>query len=147
MLEMVLLWYSSQRNRLSVLMYNYAVSPFQWLQTSLSSITEYVLSISPIELAICQFDCVLHLGNTQVQTKFINETIYLSKSMQIETKVSKFPLPSKGQTAGCHLTHQSVPSLTIPPGDPREFAHSSCPWGRVFAPLSCPGGCVCPGGS
>ena len=26
-----------------------------------------------------------------------------------------------------------------PPGYPREFAHSSCPWGRVFAPLSCPG--------
>ena len=31
-----------------------------------------------------------------------------------------------------------------PPGDPREFAHSSCPRGRVFAPLSCPR--VCPGG-
>ena len=23
--------------------------------------------------------------------------------------------------------------------DTRGFAHSSCPWGRVFAPLSCPG--------
>ena len=31
-----------------------------------------------------------------------------------------------------------------PPSDPRGFAHSSCPWGRVFAPLSCPG--VFPGG-
>ena len=30
-----------------------------------------------------------------------------------------------------------------PPGDRRGFAHSSCPWGRVFAPLSCPG--VSPG--
>ena len=38
--------------------------------------------------------------------------------------------------------YQSIPSLTIPPGDPRGFAHSSCPWGRVFAPLSCAG--VCP---
>ena len=35
--------------------------------------------------------------------------------------------------------HQSIPSLTIHPGDPRGFADSSCPWGRVFAPLSCPG--------
>ena len=35
--------------------------------------------------------------------------------------------------------HQSIPSLTTPPGDPPGFAHSSCPWGRVFAPLSCPG--------
>ena len=30
-----------------------------------------------------------------------------------------------------------------PPGDPRGFAHSSCPRGRAFAPLSWPG--VCPG--
>ena len=38
------------------------------------------------------------------------------------------------------VMYQSIPSLTIPPpGDPRGFAHSSCPWGRVFAPLSCPG--------
>ena len=29
-----------------------------------------------------------------------------------------------------------------PPGDPRGFAHSSCPWGRIFAPLSCPGVCL-----
>ena len=35
--------------------------------------------------------------------------------------------------------YKSIPSLTIPPGDPRGFAHSSCLWGRVFAPLSCPG--------
>ena len=36
--------------------------------------------------------------------------------------------------------YQSIPSLTIPPpGDPRGFAHSSFPRGRVFAPLSCPG--------
>ena len=35
--------------------------------------------------------------------------------------------------------YQSIPSLTIPLGDPRGFAHSSCPWGRVFSPLSCPG--------
>ena len=33
----------------------------------------------------------------------------------------------------------SIPSLTIPPSDPRGFAHSSCPRGRVFTPLSCPG--------
>ena len=26
-----------------------------------------------------------------------------------------------------------------PPGRPPGFAHSSCPWGRVFAPVSCPG--------
>ena len=38
------------------------------------------------------------------------------------------------------IMYQSIPSLTIPPrGDPRGFAHSSCPWSRVFAPLSCPG--------
>ena len=24
--------------------------------------------------------------------------------------------------------YQSIPSLIIPPGDPRGFAHSSCPW-------------------
>ena len=43
--------------------------------------------------------------------------------------------------------YQSIPSLTIPPGDPRGFAHSSCPRGRIFAPLSCPGVCpeICPG--
>ena len=36
--------------------------------------------------------------------------------------------------------YQSIPSLTISsPGDPWGFAHSSCPWDRVFAPLSCPG--------
>ena len=40
--------------------------------------------------------------------------------------------------------YQSIPSLTIPPGDPRGFAHSSCPWDRVFAPPSCPG--ICPRG-
>ena len=41
--------------------------------------------------------------------------------------------------------YQSIPSLTIPPpGDPRGFAHFSCPRGRVFALLSYPG--VCPGG-
>ena len=50
---------------------------------------------------------------------------------------------------GCHdkakvrnnviFMYQSIPSLTVPPGDPRGFAHSSCPWGRVFAPLCCPG--------
>ena len=27
-----------------------------------------------------------------------------------------------------------------PPGDLRGFGHSSCPWGQVLAPLSCPGG-------
>ena len=37
------------------------------------------------------------------------------------------------------IMYQSIPSLT----DPRGFAHPSCPRGRVFAPLSCPG--VCPG--
>ena len=41
--------------------------------------------------------------------------------------------------------YQSIPSLTIPPpppppNDPREFAHSCYPSGRVFAPLSCPAG-------
>ena len=35
--------------------------------------------------------------------------------------------------------YQSIPSLTIPQGDPPGFPHSSCPWGRVFTPLSCPG--------
>ena len=37
------------------------------------------------------------------------------------------------------IMYQSVPNLTIPLGDPRGFAHSSCPWGRVFAPSSFPG--------
>ena len=43
-----------------------------------------------------------------------------------------------------YIMYQSIPSLTIPPpqGDPRGFAHSSCPWGRVFTPLSCPGVCT-----
>ena len=31
------------------------------------------------------------------------------------------------------VMYQSIPR-------PRGFAHSSCPWGRVFAPLPCPGG-------
>ena len=39
------------------------------------------------------------------------------------------------------LVYQSILSLAIPPSDPRGFAHSSCPWGRVFTPLSCPGLC------
>ena len=38
------------------------------------------------------------------------------------------------------LMYQSIPNLTIPPGDPWGIAHTSCPWGRIFAPLSCPGG-------
>ena len=43
-------------------------------------------------------------------------------------------------------THNvSVNSKPDPPGRPQGFAHSCCPRGRVFAPLSCPG--VCPGGS
>ena len=36
--------------------------------------------------------------------------------------------------------YQSIPSLTIPPGDPRGFARSHCPRGRVLAQLSLPGG-------
>ena len=32
------------------------------------------------------------------------------------------------------LMYQSFPSLTNLPSDPQGFAHSSCPWGRVFAP-------------
>ena len=45
------------------------------------------------------------------------------------------------------LIFKAIPSLTIPPGDPRGFAHSSCPRGRVFTPLFCPRVCpgVCPG--
>ena len=27
-------------------------------------------------------------------------------------------------------------------GDPHGFAHTRCPWGRVFTPLSCPGVCL-----
>ena len=38
-----------------------------------------------------------------------------------------------------YLMYHSILSLTIPPGDPRGFAHSSCARGRVFAALSCPG--------
>ena len=30
------------------------------------------------------------------------------------------------------------PNHPPPPGNCRGFAHSSCPWDRVFAPLSCP---------
>ena len=36
--------------------------------------------------------------------------------------------------------YQSIPSLTIPPGDPRGFARYHCPGGRVFAQVSFPGG-------
>ena len=43
--------------------------------------------------------------------------------------------------------YQSIPSLTIPPGDPRGFARSCCPRGRVFAPLSCQGSAGGEGGS
>ena len=38
------------------------------------------------------------------------------------------------------IMYQSIPSLTIPQGDPRGFAHCSCHWDRVYAALSCPGG-------
>ena len=39
------------------------------------------------------------------------------------------------------VMYQSIPSLTIPfpPPPPQATPHSSCPWGRVFAPLSRPG--------
>ena len=33
----------------------------------------------------------------------------------------------------------SVNSKPDHPSPLPGFAHSSCPWGRVFAPLSCPG--------
>ena len=41
-----------------------------------------------------------------------------------------------------NVSVNSKPDYPPPPhpGDPRGFAHSSCPWGRVFAPLSCPAG-------
>ena len=35
--------------------------------------------------------------------------------------------------------YQSIPSLNISQGEPPGLAHSSCPRGRVFYPLSCPG--------
>ena len=38
-----------------------------------------------------------------------------------------------------YVSVNSKPDHPPPPGDPRGFAYSSCPWGRVFAPLSCPG--------
>ena len=38
------------------------------------------------------------------------------------------------------IMYQSVPGLTIPPGDPRGFVHSHCPGGQVFAQLSLPRG-------
>ena len=37
---------------------------------------------------------------------------------------------------------QPGPDVSVnskPDHPPPGFAHSSCPWGRVFAPLSCPG--------
>ena len=37
------------------------------------------------------------------------------------------------------LLYQSIPSLIIPPGDPRVFARYHCPGDRVFAQLSLPG--------
>ena len=37
------------------------------------------------------------------------------------------------------VMQQLIPGVTIPRVTPGGFAHSSCPWGRVFAPLSCPG--------
>ena len=43
-----------------------------------------------------------------------------------------------------NVSVNSKPDLPPPGGDPRGFAHSSYPRGRVFAPLSCPG--VCRGG-
>ena len=49
--------------------------------------------------------------------------------------------PSVG---GIHDNYASVNSKPDhPQDDPLRFAHSSCPWGRVFAPLSFPG--ICPG--
>ena len=54
--------------------------------------------------------------------------------------------PPRVQLSGLSGGNVSVNSKPdhSPPGDPRGFAHSGCPWGRVFAPLSCPG--VCPRG-
>ena len=36
------------------------------------------------------------------------------------------------------VMYQSIPSLTIPPGDPRGFGRSHCPGGQVFAQFSLP---------
>ena len=54
------------------------------------------------------------------------------------------PYPPCSISQDVVISYLSVNSkLDHPPGRPRGFAHSSCPWGRVFAPLSCRG--VCPG--
>ena len=43
------------------------------------------------------------------------------------------------KTRSYNLSVNSKPDHPPRPlGDPRGFAHSSCPWGRIFAPLSCP---------
>ena len=47
-----------------------------------------------------------------------------------------------GKISGPGVIHQSVPSLTIPPGNPRGFAHpSSVPLGSGFRSLVLPGAC------
>ena len=50
--------------------------------------------------------------------------------------------PPPGQVMQVYESFNSKPDHR--PVDPQGFVHSCCPWGRVFAALSCPG--VCPAG-
>ena len=58
--------------------------------------------------------------------------------MKIKIITFVIELGIKSIVAPCDEVDVSVSSKPDPPlpGDPRGFAHSSCLWGRVFAPLS-----------
>ena len=78
---------------------------------------------------------ICHKANVQstIVKRYLNNTVKLKQAIS-DKSLCIFPFFN----VSVNSKHDH------PPGHPRGFAHSSCPWGRVFAPLSCPG--VCPGG-
>ena len=66
--------------------------------------------------------------------------IILSKCRQY-TPEPRFQTKKSRNLKKGHFFYVSVNSKPdhLPRVTPRGFAHSSCPWGRVFAPPSCPG--------
>ena len=81
---------------------------------------------------------ILDEGRTVYST---NQLVYKCTSTvtKITSTSKKFPNFNQPSNYIC-LMYQSIPSLTTPPGDPRGFARSNCPGGRVYAQLSLPGG-------
>ena len=86
---------------------------------------------------------VLHVNNSRIMVKFCTKVAHdkpippTKQNSKISTDVIDNDVIMLKLEP---FLHQSIPSLSIPPGDPRGFAHSQCPRGQVFAQLSLPGG-------